>query len=96
MVHSGNRGWDVAALQFKLAWHGFPSGTFDGVLGPHMDEALRRFQRWAGLGADGLAGPATIRALRRGRAAFARHAPSPRIHRAWAWAAASHCQVPAA
>jgi len=67
MVHRGNRGWDVAALQFKLAWHGFPSGTFDGVLGPHADAALRRFQRWAGLGADGLAGPATFRALRRGR-----------------------------
>ena len=68
MVHNGNRGWDVAALQFKLAWHGFPSGTFDGVLGPHMDAALRRFQRWAGLGADGIAGPATFRALRHGRA----------------------------
>ena len=67
MVHRGNRGWDVAALQFKLAWHGFPSGTFDGVFGPHADAALRRFQRWAGLGADGLAGPATFRALRRGR-----------------------------
>jgi lysozyme family protein len=32
MLHTGNRGWDVATLQFKLAWHGFPSGTFDGVL----------------------------------------------------------------
>src|SRR6188472_3537444 len=67
MVHNGNRGWDVAALQFKLAWHGFPSGTFDGVLGPHTDAALRRYQRWAGLGADGISGPATFRALRRGR-----------------------------
>ncbi|HLM93474.1 MAG TPA: peptidoglycan-binding protein [Gaiellaceae bacterium] len=68
MLHTGNRGWDVAALQFKLAWHGFPSGTFDGVLGAHTDAALRRFQRWSGLGADGIAGPATVRALRRGRA----------------------------
>jgi peptidoglycan hydrolase-like protein with peptidoglycan-binding domain len=68
MLHHGDRGWDVAALQFKLAWHGFPSGAFDGVLGPHVDAALRRFQRWAGLGVDGLAGPATFRALRRGRA----------------------------
>src|SRR4029453_5979126 len=67
MLHSGKRGWDVAALQFKLAWHGFPSGTLDGVFGPHTDFALRRFQRWAGLGADGVAGPATLRALRRGR-----------------------------
>ena len=68
MLHNGNRGWDVAALQFKLAWHGFPSGSFDGDFGPHTDVALRRFQRWAGLGADGVAGPATMRALRRGRA----------------------------
>src|SRR5438128_518555 len=30
MLHTGNVGWDVAALQFKLAWHGFPNGTFDG------------------------------------------------------------------
>src|ERR687896_1329764 len=22
----GKRGWDVSALQFMLAWHGFPSG----------------------------------------------------------------------
>jgi murein DD-endopeptidase MepM/ murein hydrolase activator NlpD len=68
MLHNGNRGWDVAALQFKLAWHGFPSGSFDGDFGPHTDTALRRFQRWAGLGADGVAGPATLHALRRGRA----------------------------
>jgi hypothetical protein len=67
MLHSGRRGWDVAALQFKLAWHGFPSGTLDGVFGPHTDAALRRFQRWAGLGADGVAGPATYRMLSRGR-----------------------------
>jgi peptidoglycan hydrolase-like protein with peptidoglycan-binding domain len=68
MLHLGSRGWDVASLQFKLAWHGFPSGYLDGDFGPHTDAALRRFQRWAGLGADGVAGAATYRALRRGRA----------------------------
>src|SRR5207248_1582231 len=31
----GAFGWDVAELQFLLAWHGFPSGAFDGHLGPH-------------------------------------------------------------
>jgi murein DD-endopeptidase MepM/ murein hydrolase activator NlpD len=59
------RGWDVAGLQFLLARHGFPSGPVDGGLGPRTDAALRRFQAWAGLGADGVAGPATLAALRR-------------------------------
>ena len=61
----GDRGWDVAALQFALAWHGFPSGRFDGYLGTHTDTALGRFQRWAGLAADGHAGRSTYAALRR-------------------------------
>jgi peptidoglycan hydrolase-like protein with peptidoglycan-binding domain len=67
MLHKGSRGWDVAALQFRLAWHGFPSGALDGDFGPRTDAALRRYQRWARLGADGIAGPATYRALRHGR-----------------------------
>jgi murein DD-endopeptidase MepM/ murein hydrolase activator NlpD len=65
----GARGWDVAALQFALAWHGFPSGNFDGYLGSHTDAALRSFQRWAGIKPDGTAGPSTVAALR---------APDPR------------------
>jgi murein DD-endopeptidase MepM/ murein hydrolase activator NlpD len=64
VLAAGLRGWDVAALQFALAWHGFPSGAFDGVLGASTDQALRDFQRWSGLNADGLAGPSVIRALR--------------------------------
>jgi len=59
----GKAGWDVASLQFQLAEHGFPSGTFDGIFGPHIDKALRRFQAWAGLKVDGVAGPATLGAL---------------------------------
>src|ERR687888_473798 len=61
----GAVGWDVAALQFLLAWHGFPSATFDGGLGTHTEKALRKFQRWAGLPGDGVAGPSTIAALRK-------------------------------
>lgn len=64
-LHFGNAGWDVASLQFQLAEHGFPSGDFDGVFGPHIDGALRRFQDFAGLKADGVAGPATFDALAR-------------------------------
>lgn len=60
----GLGGWDVAALQFMLAWHGFPSGTFDGFLGDRTNASLRRFQRWSSLVVDGRAGPATLAALR--------------------------------
>jgi murein DD-endopeptidase MepM/ murein hydrolase activator NlpD len=49
-------GWDVAALQFLLAWH--------GVLGEHTAIAIRRFQAWADLPVDGRAGAATLAALR--------------------------------
>jgi murein DD-endopeptidase MepM/ murein hydrolase activator NlpD len=60
----GMRGWDVAALQFALAWHGFPSGNFDGAFGQATERALRQFQRWAGVRADGRAGSAVVTALK--------------------------------
>ena len=63
VVGPGDRGWDVAALQFLLAWRGFPSGAIDGGYGAHTAAALVRYQRWAGLPADGRAGPATLRSL---------------------------------
>jgi peptidoglycan hydrolase-like protein with peptidoglycan-binding domain len=62
-LKKGNRGWDVASLQFRLAEHGFPSGHFDGIFGPHVEAALRRFQEWSALTRDGVAGPATLYAL---------------------------------
>jgi peptidoglycan hydrolase-like protein with peptidoglycan-binding domain len=63
-LHVGTTGWDVASLQFLLAWHGFPSGNLDGGFGAQTDSALRAFQRWSGLPVDGRAGPATVAALR--------------------------------
>jgi murein DD-endopeptidase MepM/ murein hydrolase activator NlpD len=64
VLSRGDVGWDVAALQFQLAWHGFPSRAFDAVFGERTRNALLAFQEWAGLQADGRAGPATWRALR--------------------------------
>ena len=64
-IRPGEVGWDVSALQFRLAWRGFPSGNFDGGFGPHLEAALSGFQRWAGLRADGIAGPSTLASLRR-------------------------------
>jgi murein DD-endopeptidase MepM/ murein hydrolase activator NlpD len=46
-----------------LAWHGFPSGTIDGGYGSHTQAAIVRFQRYARLARDGVAGAATIRLL---------------------------------
>jgi Peptidase family M23/Putative peptidoglycan binding domain len=72
----GNKGWDVASLQFQLAEHGFPSGELDGIFGRHVDAALKRFQEWAGVTRDGVAGPATLGALT---------APPPTIPLPLAW-----------
>ena len=75
-LERGKTGWDVASLQFRLAEHGFPSGAFDGIFGPRIDAALRRFQGWAGVEPDGVAGPATFKAL---------SAPPPEIPLPLAW-----------
>jgi peptidoglycan hydrolase-like protein with peptidoglycan-binding domain len=61
----GDRGWDVTELEFELAWHGFPSGDFDRVIGPRVVRAIRRFQRFAGLPVTGEAGRRVYAALRR-------------------------------
>ena len=73
----GTVGWDVAALQFRLAWHGFPSGLMDGHFGMRLEAALRRFQDRAGITADGVAGPATYIALARRPPRFPAQLASP-------------------
>ena len=72
----GAAGWDVAALQFLLAWHGFPSGAMNGIFGPHVQAAVIRYQRWARLPPIGIAGPLTQAAL---------HGPLPRSPLSLAW-----------
>ena len=64
VMHFGQRGWDVAALQFLLQRRGFSPGGLDGGFGPGTRSALMSFQRGAGLTVDGLAGSATLAALR--------------------------------
>jgi peptidase M23-like protein/putative peptidoglycan binding protein len=75
-LERGASGWDVAELQFLLAWHGFPSGHFTGDFEDHVIGAVKRFQRWAGLTADGVAGASTIAAL---------HGPLPSCPLRLAW-----------
>ena len=66
-MRNGMRGWDVAALQFLLSSRGYGPGGFDGGFGPNTEAAVRRYQGAAGLVVDGIAGPATLRALRQRR-----------------------------
>jgi murein DD-endopeptidase MepM/ murein hydrolase activator NlpD len=64
-LRAGAAGADVAALQFELAWDGFPSGALDGIFGPETDRALRRFQSSRSIPTSGVAGARTLAALRR-------------------------------
>jgi len=66
-MRRGQRGWDVAALQFMLGRRGHSAGSIDGGFGRGTLAAVRGFQRAAGLSADGVVGPATLRALRHAR-----------------------------
>jgi murein DD-endopeptidase MepM/ murein hydrolase activator NlpD len=66
-MSGGDRGWDVAALQWLLRKRGFrPNGT-DGGFGANTAAAVRRAQAKYGLTQDGVAGPATINSLKRNR-----------------------------
>src|SRR3954464_7000537 len=51
----GATGFDVAELQFLLAWHGFPSATIDGGFRSPRQAAAIRVPPWAPLGRGGSA-----------------------------------------
>lgn len=59
----GDTGTDVKRLQTALARLGDFSGTADGQYGPATQAAVARFQKFANLTADGIAGPQTLKAL---------------------------------
>lgn len=62
----GAVGWDVSSLEFRLLGFGLRPAEIDGRFTPETRAALRRFQRARRLAPDGLAGPATYRALASG------------------------------
>lgn len=76
VMRVGDRGWDVAALQFLLQRAGHGPGRADGLFGPLTRAAVVRAQEAAGIGVDGLAGPVTIRSLRAGGGGDSGEAPS--------------------
>lgn len=55
----GSRGAEVTELQATLKLLGYYGGTVDGVYGQSTVSAVSQFQQAAGLGADGITGPAT-------------------------------------
>jgi N-acetylmuramoyl-L-alanine amidase len=57
-------GDDVSELQTQLLELGYDLARADGIFGAWTAEATRSFQRDYGLVADGICGPATLRALR--------------------------------
>ncbi|HZJ28753.1 MAG TPA: peptidoglycan-binding protein, partial [Solirubrobacterales bacterium] len=66
VMRLGNRGWDVAALQYLLQRGGFGAGRVDGVFGQLTQQAVVRAQRTASSVIDGLVGTQTLRFLRSG------------------------------
>lgn len=58
-LKSGSRGSEVTELQATLKLLGYYSGTVDGVYGQSTVAAVSQFQQAAGLGTDGITGPAT-------------------------------------
>lgn len=56
-------GHDVTVLQQALNALGFACGATDGIFGTFTERAAREFQRNAGLTADGIVGPNTVRTI---------------------------------
>ena len=63
VYRQGSSGDAVRTIQQKLINWGYLSDKVDGIYGPKTVEAIRVFQRKNGLTVDGVAGPATLRAL---------------------------------
>ncbi len=59
----GSRGSEVTQIQTKLKRWGYYNGNIDGIYGSQTVEAVKYFQRKNGLTVDGIAGPATLKAM---------------------------------
>lgn len=59
----GSRGSEVTEIQTKLKRWGYYTGNVDGIYGTKTVEAVKYFQRKNGLTVDGIAGPATLKAM---------------------------------
>lgn len=62
-ITSGSKSSNVTALQSALEATGYYSGSVDGSYGSGTEEAVKAYQRAAGLRVTGMAGPTTQRLL---------------------------------
>lgn len=60
----GDQGTQVKRLQRFLRLFGYSTGKVDGDYGPATQAAVKRFQEASKLTADGIVGPATLKALK--------------------------------
>ncbi|HEX4362918.1 MAG TPA: peptidoglycan-binding protein [Solirubrobacteraceae bacterium] len=58
-LEQGSEGAEVEGLQEALIELDFKPGEVDGAFGVYTSSAVKSFQRWATLTADGIVGPAT-------------------------------------
>ena len=59
ILKRGSKGQDVRDLQEALRELDFKPGEADGVFGVYTESAVKAFQKWTTLSADGIVGPAT-------------------------------------
>ena len=59
----GSRSNEVTQIQTKLKRWGYYNGNIDGIYGSKTVSAVKYFQRKNGLTQDGIAGPATLKAM---------------------------------
>lgn len=63
MLQRGDKGYAVERLQRALAGKGVYTGAVDGIYSAEVEAAVKTFQKAEALGVDGIAGPATLKAL---------------------------------
>ena len=59
----GSRGQEVRNIQSRLKAWGYYTGSVDGIYGSKTVAAVKKFQKKHNLRVDGIAGPATLRAI---------------------------------
>jgi lysozyme len=78
LLRQGATGQTVIDLQQRLNGRGFEVGAPDGDFGPKTKAAVMAFQKAAGLGVDGIVGPATWGALLGSPSPTPAPAPAPK------------------